>query len=199
MNATIPTHRNPPSNASIASVGTRSIRTGNTNDLNYLKALQKQWSANVGFLPAVALKRYLDNKQVLLIDEGGLEAGYLIWTFRNDGLVRIPQVAISPELLRTTLGTKAINTIIRSARRSHCSIIRLTSRSDLPANKFWPLFGFKPTAAIARPTTRGLPLIEWTLQLVDTATIAHMLATGGRPFKLGKALPPKPPSLDTND
>jgi len=199
MMTIMPTNENPPFDASPASVGTRSIRTGTTGDLNYLKALQKQWSANVGFLPAVALKRYLDAGQVLLIDEGGLEAGYLIWTFRPDGLVRIPQVAISPELLRTTLGTKAIHSIIRSARRTHCSVLRLKSRSDLPANRFWPNFGFKPTAAIARPTTRGLPLIEWTLQLTDAATIAHMLATGGRPFKPGKSPPPTPPLLKQTD
>lgn len=199
MRTLMPFNENPPSHASTASVGTRSIRTGTTADLSYLKALQKQWSANVGFLPAVALNRYLESRQVLLIDEGGLEAGYLIWTFRKDGLVRIPQMAISPELLRTTLGTKAINSIIRSARRTHCSVLRLTSRSDLPANSFWPNFGFKPTAAIARPTTRGLPLIEWTLQLTDAATIAHMLATGGRPFKPGKSPPPTAPLLTQRD
>lgn len=176
-----------------ASVPPRSIRYGKPTDLPYLIHLQKQWSQNVGFLPSSAFKRYLSTNQVLLVNEGGLEAGYLIWTFRHDGLVRIPQVAISPELLRTTLGSRIMNSITRSARSHSCSIIRLTSRSDLAANKFWPLFGFTPTAVIARPTTRGLPLIEWTLQLTDAATIAHLLATGGRPYRLGKRPPPSPP------
>lgn len=195
MKSAVGPTENRPSNASKASVGKRSIRTGTPADLTYLKHLQKRWSANVGFLPSVAFERYLDTGQVLLIDERGQEAGYLIWTFRKDGLVRIPQVAISPELLRTTLGTKAISSIIRSARKHNCSVLRLTSRSDLAANRFWPIFGFRPTATIARPTTRGLPLIEWTLQLLDTAAVAHMLATGGRAYRIGKAPPPTPPLL----
>jgi hypothetical protein len=43
----------------------------------------------------------------------------LIWTFRPDGLVRLPQVAISPELLRTTLGTRLMRSLIpfRSSRK----------------------------------------------------------------------------------
>lgn len=190
-------NENPTIDASPASPPPRSIRRGQTSDLTYLCHLQKQWASNVGFLPNTALARYLRTDQVLIVDEGGDNAGYLIWTFRKDGLVRIPQVAISPELLRSTLGTRILNSIVRSARRHHCSILRLKSRSDLAANKFWPGFGFKPTAVIARPTTRGLPLIEWTLQLTDAATIAHMLATGGRPFKLGKTPPPTAPSYET--
>lgn len=187
-----PENESIPANA--ASIQPRSIRSGKTSDLAYLCCLQRQWASNVGFLPSVALARYLRTGQVLIVDEGGDQAGYLLWTFRKDGLVRIPQVAISPELLRTTLGTRVLHSIVRSARKHHCSVIRLKSRSDLAANKFWPSFGFQPTAVIARPTTRGLPLIEWTLQLTDAATIAHMISTGGRPYRIGRAPPPSAPT-----
>lgn len=194
---TLPSLIYPPTDASDASPPSRSIRRGQASDLSYLTMLQKRWASNVGFLPAVALARYLRTEQTLIVLENGCPAGYLIWTFRGDGLVRIPQVAISPDLLRTTLGTRILTSITKQARKHHCSVVRLKSRSNLAANKFWPGFGFVPTAVIARPTTRGLPLIEWTLQLTDSAAIAHMLATGGRPFRIGKAPPPTAPTGDT--
>ena len=180
--------------ASPASGKTRSLKIGSIADLAYVLDLQKHWSQNVGFLPRAAFKRYLKKGQIILVNEGGLNAGYLIWTFRPDGLVRLPQVAISPELLRSTLGTRMMRSLIRSALKNNCSVIRLCSRSDLPANKFWPDFGFKPTAVTARPSTRGLPIIEHTLQLIDSAQIAHVLSTNGRPYRIGKRPPPAAPS-----
>ena len=181
--------------ASSASGPFRSIRPGHRTDHAFLVHLQKAWSANVGFLPATALLRYLDNGQVLVVEENGQLAGYLIWTFRPDGLVRLPQVAIEAELLRTTLGSRLMRRIVTAARKNHCSVVRLKSRSDIPANRFWPEFGFTATAVIARPTSRGLPLIEWTLQLADSATIADVMATGGKHFKIGKAPPPTAPHV----
>lgn len=186
---------NPLALASTASKQNRTVRTGTIRDLAYLSDLQSRWSQNVGFLPRCVLERYLDREQVYLVAENTQQAGYLIWTFRPDGLVRILQVAIEPELLRTTLGTKVMRSLERRAITGNCSVIRLKSRSDLPANQFWPMFGFKPTAVIARPSNRGLPLIEWTLQLLDPATIAHAIATNGRPFRKGRTEPPAAPRL----
>lgn len=188
-------HENPVLSASSTSTRNRTVRTGTIQDLPYLTDLQSRWSQNVGFLPRCVLERYLERQQVYLVAENTQHAGYLLWTFRPDGLVRVLQVAIEPELLRTTLGSKVMRSLERRAIASNCSIIRLKSRSDLPANQFWPLFGFKPTAIVARPSNRGLPLIEWTLQLLDPATIALALATNGRPFRKGRLEPPTPPRL----
>lgn len=173
----------------------RSIRVARDADLAFLLHLQKRWSGNVGFLPSAAFNRYIDNGQIFLVNERSQHAGYLIWTWRPDGLVRLPQVAIEPDLLRTTLGTRLMRLLVKQARSHHCSVIRLSSRTDLPANHFWPEFGFQPTAVIARPTTRGLPIIEWTLQLADTATITAAVAAGLRPFRIGKRQPPSPPRI----
>jgi hypothetical protein len=113
-------------------------------------------------------------------------AGYLIWTFRKDGLVRLPQVAIEPELLRTTLGTRIMNRIEKAAIAGDCSIIRLRSRSDLNANTFWPALGFSLTATLARPSHRGLPLLEWTKQILPTTELARILTAGRRAERLYK-------------
>jgi len=167
----------------------RTVVVGVPEDIKYVKDLQNRWTNNIGFLPACALERYLDRRQILIVRENDEPAGYLIWTFRKDGIVRIPQVAIEHELLRSTIGSKIMTHLRRAADRGHCSIIRLRSRSDLPANQFWPTLGFKPTSVVAHPTTRGLPLIEWTNQLMDAATIAHTLATAGKPFRRSRGAP----------
>lgn len=164
----------------------RSIRIAKQTDVSFIVQLQKTWSNNVGFLPKCAFERYIEARQILAVTENGDLAGYLIWTFRKDGLVRLPQVAIEPELLRTTLGTRLMHRIESAARAGDCSVIRLTSRSDLHANTFWPELGFILTATLARPSHRGLPLLEWTKQILPTTELARILTAGKRAQRLYK-------------
>ena len=159
----------------------RSVVVARPADLMYVVDLQRKWSNAVGFLPASALDRYIENGQCLLIRENDVPAGYLIWTARKrDGLVRVIQVAVDPDLLRTTLGTKVMRHLERAAIRAECSIIRLKTRSDLNANLVWPTLGMAPTAYIVRPSQRGLPLIEWTRQLASVTTAVAAITSDGR-------------------
>ena len=158
----------------------RTITVASEQDVPYLIHLQKAWSQNLGFLPRCTHERYAENKQCLIAWENDEPAGYLNWTLNRKGLCRIIQVAIEPDLLRTTLGSKIMRHIERQAVKGRCSIMRLTTRSDLPANNVWPTLDYKPTATFQRSTTRGLPLIEWTKQLVDVTMLALNLCTNGR-------------------
>lgn len=162
---------------------TRSIRHCLDTDLKYLMHLQNRWANNIGFLPRPALERYLRTRQTLIVLENDDPAGYLNWTFTRKGLVRIIQVAIEPELLRTTLGTKVMRHIERAAVRGKCSALRLSSRTNLPANQFWPQLGFQPTAIFHRPTNRGLPLIEWTKQLITPTQATLAVLNHGKGFR----------------
>lgn len=165
------------------------MHVGLDTDISYVLDLQRRWSNNVGFLPRQTHERYLSRRQTLVVLQDGQHAGYLCWTCRPDGLVRVIQVAVDPELLRTTIGTKIMRHLHRAAVRGACSVIRLRCRSDLPANQFWPALGMRATATIVRPTVRGLPLLEWTAQVTDTTSVAHALATKSRPFTRLKGYP----------
>lgn len=175
----------------------RSIRPATTADLPFLVYLQSKWTNNLGFLPRPALQRYIDKHSILIVAENTQHAGYLAWSMRPDGIVLIPQVAITPELLRTTLGTRLLNRIAKAAINGHCSVLRLRSRSDLPANSFWPTQGFTTTAIIARPTARGLPIIEWTKLLLSPLDLANSLNGNGRQRRIFRNRPS--PTIAHND
>jgi N-acetylglutamate synthase-like GNAT family acetyltransferase len=146
---------------------TRTVRLAIPSDLTFLLDLQRHWSNNVGFLPRACFERYTNLGRILVVTENDTPAGYLSWTCTPSGLIRIPQVAVSPELLRTTIGTKLIRHVQRRAVQFHASVIRLTSRSDLSANEFWPTLGFRCTCIFTPCTTRNRPLLEWTLPLIS--------------------------------
>lgn len=167
---------NPPNSTSTASASRpyKNVHVATLSDLTFLLDLQRKWSNNVGFLPRACFERYIASHQILLVTENDTPAGYLSWTYSPSGLLRLPQVAVHPDLLRTTIGTKLMRHVIRAATRRGASLVRLTSRSDLPANEFWPEFGFRCTAILTPRTTRNRPLLEWSLPLIsaDAFTVA---------------------------
>jgi hypothetical protein len=142
----------------------RTIHTATTRDLAFVIQQQRDWSSELGFLPTVTHRRYIEKGQVLIIRERGQPAGFCNWTLTRHGLLRIPQVAIHHDLLRLGIGSDMIRHLT-IASRNHASIIRLTSRAELPCNQFWPTIGFASTSTFTPNTTRGHPLIEWTLPL----------------------------------
>lgn len=153
------------------------------SDLSFVEQLQRQWHDHVGFLPRAALVSYLEDSQLLIVYENDSPAGYLNWTCTNRGLVRLQQVAVEPEMLRSSIGSKIMNHIARAGVRGNCSIIRLRSRADLAANQFWPSLGFQLTATYLNPSKRMLPLIEWTRPLIDPFTVAAGFLDSKRSFR----------------
>ena len=144
----------------------RRVRLATANDLSYLVDLQNKWRHTVGFLPNSVLARYIDAGQVALAEENGWPVGYVDWCGNSKGILRTLQVAVEPEMLRDRVGSSLMQIMRQFASAHELSLIRLTSRVDLQANKFWPTLGFSPTAIFKRRTQRNLPLIEWSLPLL---------------------------------
>lgn len=179
--ATKPTDLPPPPNETTDETPLkRSVRLIREQDLLYLTHLQRVWSHNLGFLPKQAHARYARLKQGLVVLENNTPAGYLIWTISRKRLLRIIQVAVEPELLRTTIGTKVMRTIERAAAKQQCSALRLTSMANLPANLFWPELGFHSTLILTPESRKGLPHIEWTKQLVTPADVVSAYTARAR-------------------
>lgn len=157
----------------------RIVRLASPKDLSYLVDLQNKWRHTVGFLPTQVLQRYIDRGQVAIAEENGWPVGYVNWCGNAKGILRALQIAVEPELLRGKVGSSLMSIIRQFAAAHELSLIRLTSRVDLQANKFWPTLGFSPTGIFKRHTVRRLPLIEWTLPLLtsDSTSGVSLLAT----------------------
>ncbi len=161
----------------------RTVNVATTKDLPFIVHLQRHWSENVGFMTRAALKAYILDARILIVRQNAEEAGYLAWTCTKEGLVRMIQLAVDPQLLRTHLGTKMTNHLKRAAKRGHCSLIRHRTRSNLEANYLWPDLGFTVTGVYLNPTKRSLPLIEWTLPLLSPNLFAHAFTSSNGSFR----------------
>jgi len=171
----------------------RAVRAATAADLSFVVDMQRRWSNALGFLPKCCHERYIAAGHVLIVEENGLSAGFLNYTVTSKGLVRVPQVAIDDALLRTSIGSLLLRHITTAARRGHCSAIRLTSRSDLAANLFWPKVGFKFTCLTRPKSTRGLPLLEWTLPLYAPSQVALAFRQNDKRSRTGRlSTIPKP-------
>lgn len=141
------------------------IQIATPNDLPYLHRLQKIWGKNLGYLHKAILHNLIDARCAWTIDHNTQDAGYMLIYPRKSGILRVVQLAIEPELLRTTLGTQLMETLITAAAQHGATTIRLESRQDLHANDFWPTLGFTHTAT-TRSKNPNIPLkLEWTLPL----------------------------------
>ena len=161
----------------------RTVTVATPSDLSFVVSLQKTWSDNVGFMTTAALKSYINDARILLVLDNRQPAGYLAWTCTKDGLVRIIQLAISPELLRTHLGTKLTAHLIRAAKRGSCSLIRGRSRSNLDSNYLLADLNFQLTGIFLSPTKRSLPLLEWSFPLLSPNLIARAFAANRGSFR----------------
>lgn len=143
------------------------IRIANARDLAYVVDLQRQWSNALGWLPRCAHKRYINAQRVLIATFNGQRAGFCNMIISKKGLLRLPQIAISTELLRQGVGSSLMDSLTGIATASRCSAIRLTTRADLDANLFWPTTGFEMTLMTYPDNARRQPLLEWTQSLMS--------------------------------
>jgi hypothetical protein len=144
------------------------VRLATTGDYSYVWHLQRRWSNDVGYICRTAWMRYLDAGQVILCCLHGDPAGYILYHPTKRGLVRLLQIAITPDLLRNQLGTMTHDALAYAARSAHCSVIRATNRLNSMGYGWCSAYGYIPTAAYLHPTARRLALQEWTYPLVPT-------------------------------
>lgn len=154
----------PPSHPSIPP-STPTIRLACHKDLTFVDKIQKLHRNSVGFLNRSALEAYIHAGHCTLIHCNGWEAGYVIHPPNTNGITRLAQIAIHPDVLRSTLGTQLMATVEASAIMEAQTAIRLRSRQDLDANLFWPKLGYTLTAIHTAQGRKNLPRYEWTRHL----------------------------------
>lgn len=140
------------------------VRIATPRDETYVWHLARTYKHDLGFLPRGALTDRVQTGRILLATRNDAPAGYVSYTHRLDGITHLPQVAVDPELWRTTLGTALLTALIALATAAGSYAITLRSAIDLPANKFWPALGFH---LVAHTPGRRRELLHWALPLAQ--------------------------------
>lgn len=161
------------------------ITVATDHDLPAIMALQRRWVDDVGYIYRSAHAYRIALRGTILIWENDEPAGYIMTHPRQDAVLTVKQVAVHPDLLRSTHGTQMMHRVITHASRHHCTMLRLKSRTDLPANDFWPTLGFHRAGRTRLITRRRTPVYEWTLDLTASQPIQSAQAVpAGNPAGL---------------
>lgn len=136
-------------------------------DMNVIMHLQDIWKDDVGRLRRSAHGEHVAAGDTFLIHHNGQEAGYLLAHCGEDARTTIKQVAVHPDLLRTTLGTTLMRRIERRAIGKGQLTISLRTRTDLPANLFWPTVGYYYAGQAASRNQRRSLVNTWVRPLTS--------------------------------
>lgn len=140
------------------------LRIASPADTSFVLDLQKRWTNALGFLPTAAIDWYISNGRVLLSDDNGDNAGYLLGrsSLRCQPHVQpITQAAVAFDAQRRSHGLRLVEGLATAAAAAGRQILQCWCRVDLDANAFWRAAGFVPIG-IRRPhNVRGQPLILW--------------------------------------
>lgn len=148
--------------------GTLSI--ARTADLPFIRGLQKRFSNQLGFLPDAALREYVDRGRVLLCQDNGEPAGYLLRPRRLASLpscVPLVQTAICYDAQRRALGLSLVEAAAAAALLDGRSTLQAWCRADIEATQFWRAAGFVAVAQRRTANARGHALILFRRNLLD--------------------------------
>lgn len=149
------------------------VRPATQDDLEAVIALQRHWRDDVSYVPRSAHREHIDRGDTTLVYRRGDPAGYVMAHAHTTGLAHIVQVAVHPDVLRSTLGSLLMHDVHARLTDKGARTIRLRSRIDLPANLFWPGFGYAVTGRYTARTKRAGELLEWTRLLRAPYTPPH--------------------------
>ena len=120
------------------------IRYADKNDLVFIDYLQKKNAEDLSFYPKVVFEREVENKRLLLALVNKQHAGYLyhgaIEVYKP---IKIHQACIEYDLRGNWYGAGLVGTIEDIGKLINAQGISLRCGSDIAANSFWKLMGFK--------------------------------------------------------
>lgn len=148
----------------------RDIRVATPADVKYVIDLQKRFSNHLGFLPAVAIKEYVDAKRVGIAFENGEPAGYVLGrdAYRSQPLLRpICQAAVQMDAQRKYHGEQLVKRVVARAQAAGQLAVQAVCAGDLESNAFWKALGFEQIDSIVPDNARGRVLIIWRKLTTD--------------------------------
>ena len=120
------------------------IRYASVDDLVFIDYLQKKNAEELAFYPTQVFEREIDKERILLALVNNQHAGYLYHgSMSVDRPLKIHQACIEYDLRGNWYGAGLVNMLEGLGQMSYISGISLRCGSDIAANRFWDLMGFK--------------------------------------------------------
>jgi len=134
-------------------------------DFPAVDRLMKANSRTLGFLPAEAIREYLDKGTVLgaKSDDGRL-VGYLLYATNHDRF-RVVHLCVSRDFRKQGIAKQFVNQLKKSATTQ--KTIQLNCRRDYEANAVWEELGFVPIAEKPGRAVAGSTLTIWHYTLAS--------------------------------
>ncbi len=145
------------------------IRYAEKNDLTFIDYLQKKNATELSFYPLSILEREIENSRVLLALVNNQHAGYLFHgsvKAPKDGRLRIFQACIEYDLRGQWYGAGLVKTLEDLAKIKSVQGISLRCGSDIAANSFWKLMGFRCVDIVPGGVRRMRDINVWLKELI---------------------------------
>ena len=142
------------------------IRYAVKNDLVFIDYLQKKNAEDLSFYPKVVFEREIENERILLALVNKQHAGYLYHgSIKGYKDLKIHQACIEYDLRGNWYGAGLVGTLEDMGKIGYAHGISLRCGSDISANRFWELMGFKCVSIQAGGVRRMRDINVWYKQI----------------------------------
>ena len=146
------------------------IRYAKKEDLSFVDFLQKKNARDLSFYPLSILEREIENSRLLLALVNNQHAGYLFHgsvQAPRGGRLRIFQACIEYDLRGQWYGAGLVKTLEDLANIKLVQGVSLRCGSDIAANSFWKLMGYKCVDIQPGGVRRMRDINVWLKRLTD--------------------------------
>ena len=147
------------------------IRRATQHDVSFIVALHRRLSGSLGFMPTEALREHVDLQHVVIAEENGDPAAFIVHGALKPTL-RIFQAAVHYDLQRRYLGSAILSDVAARAHACGVSAITLGCRDGLESNAFWSALRFDLRSVELGGAKRRKMVNRWQLDLCDRSAFS---------------------------
>jgi hypothetical protein len=142
------------------------IRYAELSDLTFIDYLQKKNAEDLSFYPKQVFEREIPNQRVLLALVNKQHAGYLYHgSISSQKPIKIHQACIEYDLRGNWYGAGLVGTLEDMGKINSVHGVSLRCGSDISANSFWKLMGFKCVSITEGGIRRMRDINTWFKEL----------------------------------
>ena len=138
------------------------VRRAEISDLDSVKTLVDEYRQELGFVLRPALAEQINKGEMLVAVQRGHLLGFVDYHRRRDRQLTLYHIAVHPKSLRQGIGRALLDALVTTANKTDCEKIYLKCPTELSANEFYRLYGFRLDETL---NGRKRPLNVWVLPL----------------------------------